>query len=219
MPGYVIHLAMAKRIIEKKNITDERFINNFLIGSIAPDAVKKEEKVLSHFWAEDELKKLVRKPDLDNFITKHCNYTEDAYWYGYYCHLLLDYEFVTNYWKKHFRFFNDSMEEEWRFDYVTKVLVVETGITYQRDEFFSSVYYYGDYTRMNPYIMKKYNIIIPTLDKNLGDAGTLGDTLDELSRMISFLHLENNKTVMEKPVVFNLSEIEDLIEKSSEKLC
>ncbi len=220
MPGYVMHLALAQRIIEKKNITDKKYINDFLIGSIIPDAVEKEDKVFSHFWGENELERLQRKPDLEKFMSRHGESLKEGFWLGYYCHLVLDYQFVNNYWKKHFSFFNDDMREEWRFEHVTKVLVKKTGELYERNRFFSSEYYYGDYSRMNPHIMKKYNISIPCIEEiSLQDKNISPNAVSKLQEMVSFLHQQKEKTALETPIVFDLGDIVDLIEKNSEKLC
>jgi hypothetical protein len=62
MPGYVMHMAVASRIIEEKGITDSSYVHAFLLGNIIPDAMERSRKRESHFWDDETYRKLNRIP-------------------------------------------------------------------------------------------------------------------------------------------------------------
>lgn len=61
-------------------------VNEFLLGSIAPDAIN--DKELTHFFSGDALK-FNKKVDYDLFWSEYGNKDSD-YLLGYYCHLIAD---------------------------------------------------------------------------------------------------------------------------------
>ena len=93
MPGYVIHLAIAKEYIKKHKIEDRI---EFLKGSIAPDG--NQNKVESHYSIHgtssgSNLYLYLQKNKLDNDYNK-----------GYFLHLLADFLFYN----KYFRFIEED---------------------------------------------------------------------------------------------------------------
>ena len=129
MPGFVIHIAVAKEYINKheNEIRDEK---EFLNGIIAPDLIPKLNKNItkseSHYGKkgfsdiEAHLDLFLADPKVD--ITKD-------YYKGYFIHLVTDNEFYLNYFK----------------DETQKVMN-------NKDSF------YYDYDCLNETIMEKYNI-------------------------------------------------------------
>lgn len=86
MPGYVIHLAVAEKYIEKHKNDIENY-NEFIEGVIFPDSIK--DKLQTHFGngsSKSNLVKFLDKYSLDSSFNK-----------GYFIHLLTDYLFYNKY--------------------------------------------------------------------------------------------------------------------------
>lgn len=234
MPGYVMHLAVAERVIEICGIKDSKDINDLKIGSIIPDALTRSNKKQSHFWDDDIYKCFVRKPNLDMFLQKYGAYNQsrlnEPYIFGYYCHLHLDRRFIEEYWHNHFKFYDDNMEEACGFDEVRKVLLIGSGKLYDRSDFFSDKYYYGDYDIMNQYMLGKYNISTPELKlpNTEIDEVQYMSVLPELKKMLSFIktgtkidsqkHQITEETLSANLNVFNITDLNTLIENTSKDL-
>ena len=84
MPGYVIHLAIAEKYLEK-NINEKD--NEFIDGVIYPDEV--DNKYKTHYWNE------MRSVNLYNFLKAHK--IDTSFNRGYFLHLLTDYLFYNRY--------------------------------------------------------------------------------------------------------------------------
>lgn len=99
MPGYVIHLAIGKKYLERNKINDEA---SFLRGCIEPDLLDKNN---SHYGDSSD------KPDFQKFLEK--NSLNSEYNQGYLLHLISDYLFYNKYLKN----FIDKFSEEIYHDY------------------------------------------------------------------------------------------------------
>ena len=96
MPGFVIHLAVGKRYIEKhekqiKNMED------FLKGLIEPDLYKKqnerkEYKVKTHYSKSENNHTII---DINRFLKDKKVDIKKDYWKGYFIHLITDYYFYN----------------------------------------------------------------------------------------------------------------------------
>ena len=134
MPGFNIHLAIGKRYIEKqKNKKDViKNENSFYNGLVAPDLVN--DKKISHYTTEtnkNNLEKyLLGKVRLDLYLKD--NKVETDFEKGVFLHLLTDYLFFNEFFKKEFI----------------------KNIDYQ--DFVRDLYY--SYEMTNEYLNKKYNI-------------------------------------------------------------
>lgn len=84
MPGYVIHLAIAKKQIELNKIQNEE---EFIRGVIAPDLLK-QVGIDSHYGNSSN-------PNLKKFLKKHTIKTD--YNKGYFLHLVTDYIFYNKF--------------------------------------------------------------------------------------------------------------------------
>lgn len=84
MPGYVIHLAIAEKYLEK-NMNEKD--NEFIDGVIYPDET--DDKYKTHYWNE------MRSVNLYNFLKENKIYT--SFNRGYFLHLLTDYLFYNKY--------------------------------------------------------------------------------------------------------------------------
>lgn len=224
MPGYVMHLAVAERIIKLCNINCDEVANSIRIGSIIPDTKKGDNKKESHFWTDDNFKEFVRIPSVEDFLKKYSTKLSNPYVFGVYAHLYLDYIFVSEYWKKHFSFMDNNMREATLFNEVDMVKMLQEDRVVTRKEFFSSEMYYGDYDRLNSYIISKYNIKAPELTEQIKQDSTiieeisLNDVEDILNNMITFTGESDKNTSYPQTKVFNLEELEALIEEVSRSL-
>ena len=93
-----------------------------------------------------------------------------------------------------------------------------------RKEFFSSEMYYGDYDRLNSYIISKYNIKAPELTEQIKQDSTIisevcfAEVEDILRDMIGFVDKSDKDISYPQTKVFNLEELEALIEEVSQRL-
>lgn len=99
MPGYVIHLAIAKKYIERNNVKDPKA---FIKGCIMPDLL---DKRTSHYG------EATSNPDFQKFLNN--NTLESEYNQGYLLHLISDYLFYNKYLNR----FMENFSEEIYNDY------------------------------------------------------------------------------------------------------
>lgn len=86
MPGYIIHLAVAK-VYSTKHIKDINNYESFIDGVIFPDSVS--DKSVTHYGIESSkvnLKAFLEKNEIDNDYNK-----------GYFLHLVTDYIFYNKF--------------------------------------------------------------------------------------------------------------------------
>ncbi len=159
MPGYVIHMAVASRVIEEKGISDSSFKDAFLLGNIVPDAMERTKKKESHFWDDETYRNLNRIPNVGDFLGKYKGRLNDPFVLGYYSHLLLDNLFVKEYWRENFTLLDQDMNQVSEYDSVRFIRLKKDNKIYERDFFLSDEMYYGDYDRIYPYIFDKYPFI------------------------------------------------------------
>lgn len=86
MPGYVIHLVVAKRYKEKHS-EDINEYNKFIEGVIYPDGV--EDKSITHYGQKSS------KVNLESFLEN--NEINDDFNKGYFLHLVTDYLFYNRF--------------------------------------------------------------------------------------------------------------------------
>jgi hypothetical protein len=233
MPGYIIHLAAARLALDKLGFSDfdDRF--RVYVGSLLADTMPRESKRYSHFWSEESFKHLKRMPETAVFAQKYSEHMEDLLVAAYYAHLYMDRQFVNDYWTRHFEFYNDDMQPEEGYDAVTKVKITDTGLLLPRSEFLSDEYYYGDYTRLLPYITHKYGLRDILSGYSMSELSSKLDKLDSSISIIEETRGNDYKTYImrmfdniynanENPSltlkVFNLTELEALISDTGEVL-
>ncbi|MEE1087253.1 MAG: hypothetical protein U0L05_08880 [Schaedlerella sp.] len=154
MPGYILHLAAAKILLDKYNISVNK--NNFYVGTLLPDAVS--EKSASHFRAKERSGKMVEYPELDVFSEKYGSLFNDSSVLGYYYHLYIDRKFFTEYYPRVLKYLNWKLEEETEKEKVVYACVLRTGEILPLKKFLSEEYYYGDFTRMNTWLVEKFQL-------------------------------------------------------------
>lgn len=139
MASALIHLAVAKKVLEHLEVSNEK---HYYLGSIAPDIAKfvGSTRKKSHF-IEEECDS--DTPNVKIFLSKYKKYLDNPFEFGYYVHLLTDVlwfdEFLPNFVK------GDS-------------LVSRTGelLHFDEDELLSILY--DDYTNLNSQILSYYNL-------------------------------------------------------------
>lgn len=84
MPGYVIHLAIAKKQLEQGKIND---VEEYIRGTMAPDLLKRQG-IDSHYGYSSN-------PGFKQFFREHT--IENDYEKGYFLHLVTDYLFYNKF--------------------------------------------------------------------------------------------------------------------------
>lgn len=139
MASSLIHLAVAKKVLESINVDNEK---HYYLGAIAPDIAKKVGigRNRSHFIKDGEN---TDTPNVIRFLNKYKKYLTNSYELGYYIHLLTDVlwfdEFLPN-------FVKDGC------------LVSKMGelIHFAEDELLEILY--DDYSNLNPQLIEHYNL-------------------------------------------------------------
>lgn len=133
MPGYTIHIAIAKKYIEKheNEIEDEE---QFIKGVIAPDMNQNldgpaENKSVTHYgkWGKYEV-----ETHIDEFLKDSKVDMNNDYWKGYFLHLLADHYFYNydRYFKKeHQEVIKNNERFYYDFDCLNKTLIKKYQIT------------------------------------------------------------------------------------------
>lgn len=91
MPGYIIHLAVAKEYIRNFRVKNE---DEFLKGSLAPDLLSTNDKKETHYTKTGS-----SDVNLSKFIKD--NKINSCYMEGYFLHLIVDYLFYNQYFPNH----------------------------------------------------------------------------------------------------------------------
>lgn len=192
MPGYILHLTAARMVLDmlpgvSELYHDPKAQNDFLIGSLLPDAVK--EKTASHFRNPDGCGNIVEYPDLDLFLRKYRYLMGNRSCLGYFFHLYTDRRFFREYLPGIVEFMDCEERMTLRADEVAWVRIKRTGEKIPIREFFSDKYYYGDYTNMNTYLMGRYHLPIQpgTLDITVENPGIKEVDYADISRVLDEL--------------------------------
>lgn len=115
MPGYVVHIAIAKEYLRKHNI---KYSKDFILGSVAPDFTDIKSK--THYG------KSPAYTNLKNFLSENDINTE--YTKGFFLHLVTDYLFYNKYITKIEKpqIYND-------YDYTNKNIIEKYEITLPKE--------------------------------------------------------------------------------------
>lgn len=161
MPGYILHLLHGDLILKEyfKNISDDER-NQFRIGLIMPDSNKEIHKSddKSHYIDKSTIDKVLQLPDLSIIASYVRLFPNNYYILGYAAHLYLDKLFFSDYFPKNVMFIDKNGNKT---DLSTKAenVVLSNGKKIPISLFYSEDYLYGDYTMINKYIIKNYNLL------------------------------------------------------------
>lgn len=166
MPGYIMHLAEAGLIL--KQLEQKRgqayspdWRNAFFLGALLPDTKVGLEKYHTHFWTEEDIKKLPRAPHLSLFLEEYGAYLWEPLILGYLAHLHLDNRYVKKYWPSVFRLLNEKGEETEENEAITGVWLIAQNRLVEKKAFFSREWFYGDYSALNAYLIQRYEVQTP----------------------------------------------------------
>jgi hypothetical protein len=167
MPGYIIHLCHAHSILNELNIKkSEQFYQDFLTGCLFPDATNNKE--LTHFRPSWQSDKITKYPDLslvtDRFSLSHMTTCD----FGILAHLMLDREYVANFWDDYFRFEDKSDNITTTTSQIHHVRMTDKSLqpassTIPFGTFFTREYFYGEYDATNSSLIQDYHVSMPLI--------------------------------------------------------
>ena len=217
MPGYILHLTAAQMFLKtqkgQKLLKTEQGKNDFLIGNLLPDTTKIKAK--SHFRDPKYHDRMVEYPETDWFIKKYKDLLSNSSVIGYLFHLYIDRRFFKDYMPKIVEFRNEQDEREERRDLVKDVFLKRTGQRLSKQDFFSEKYYYGDYTKMNTYLVNRYQIPM-TLDPNIPNPGITEVDYEDVKHVLKQLkeYLKVPEDAANEVKVFCAEELLTFLEKA-----
>ena len=164
MPGFILHLLHGQMILQQSKLFhfSESEQNQFKAGLLIPDSVNGQEKQLSHFFSSEQKYKILQVPDLNDFLERYANHMNNPFVVGYAAHLYLDKAFFSDYFLNYVRFLDKEGQATLDENSVESVLLLKTQKKITTKELFSEQYLYGDYTKMNQYLVNKYLIVPPS---------------------------------------------------------
>ena len=212
MPGFILHLTAAQMLRSHLHEYPDfpypiQSVNDFLIGNLLPDAT--DQKELSHFRNPVYRDKMMVFPDLTRFTAKYDSLLSDSSVLGYYFHLYIDRRFFKDFIPEIVDFYDETgqitdIKEEIATVYIRNF---QTYIPFEK--YLTEEYYYGDYTKMNTYLVNRYQIPT-TLDPNISNPGIKEVDYEDVKQVLKEL-----KTYMKVPkdAVKNVRvfDVEDLL--------
>ncbi len=224
MPGYILHLTEAKLIIKELEADGYTFsgewINRFFLGTLLPDTKRKREKITSHFWNPSDLVLQAIAPNLTIFLEKYRSCLDTPVMLGYLAHLDLDACFVNSFWPSMWDFLDERQQVQTLQEKIRLVRLKKDGTLIPVSDFFSSAYYYGDYSRMNAYLLHRYQLKVPSYDPLLEcpvaevQVQDLQQVLQELQHLCSTVHPGAEQEL----AVFDLPSLEDFIRETARQM-
>lgn len=181
MPGFILHMTASQILFNKydfgaqksaislfnKDIEINR--NSFETGNLIPDSVF--DKTWSHFRNPRRQEKLMVYPDLDLFLAKYEHLLTDSSCLGYYFHLFIDRVYARDYIPQIVTFYDNNGQEATNRSDITHAFIKRTQELVPIKTFFSDEYYYGDFTKLNTYLINRFHL---TTDFNFADVNNPG---------------------------------------------
>lgn len=224
MPGYILHLTAAKMALDKlqkidMGFKDSRIQNDFFAGSLLPDTVNDNaQKDQSHFRNPMFHGNMVEYPDLQLFLKKYRSLLKDVSCLGYYFHLYVDRMFFKEYLPQIVIFLNQNHQETLLRKDVQWAYLNRTGQMIPIGDFFSGIWYYGDYTKMNTYLVEQYQLPVK-LDIPAVNPGIEEVDYRDLEKVLMELqgYLEVSADKVRELKVFQVEHLLSYLEKVAEK--
>lgn len=222
MPGYIMHLSEATMILNKmrqKQEISKQWEELFLLGALLPDACVKGGKYLTHFWAEESLENRIKLPELGVFTEKYQIQPEEALMMGYWAHLHLDYRYFTEYWSNILEFRTEDGSHAVTRQEAALVWLKKREEYIPTNEFFSDVYCYGDYTKLNRWFCEKYQLRIPKYQKAVGRIPDEAqyERLEELLENLQHFMAESQEQSKEPTRIFDVVDLDQFFQKVAEE--
>lgn len=161
MPGYILHLTAAKIYLNTLSQSDPLYTepslqNEFYIGNLLPDAVS--DKSGSHFRDPAYRDYIIEWPRPEKFREKYSDHMDDPIFRGFYFHLCVDKFFFRDYLPQVVEFRGADGRTVEKRDEVDSVYIKKSGKSVTLARYLSEEYYYGDYTKMNTWLCRRYNL-------------------------------------------------------------
>lgn len=161
MPGFILHLTAAQMLLKHLPSHPDfpypiSSVNDFLIGNLLPDATQQKES--SHFRDPLYREKMMVFPDLTRFTAKYRSLLPDSSALGYYFHLYIDRKFFKDFIPQVVEFYDKNGQITDIRDEVATVYIQKSQTSIPFSKYLTEEYYYGDYTRMNTYLVNQYKI-------------------------------------------------------------
>ena len=156
MPGFILHLTAARMFLDAFPMKDERDVDFFMTGAFLPDV--SSDKFHSHFRDPALTDRMVEIPDLERFLASYKDKLDDPLIFGYYFHLYVDRRFFLEYLPKIVTYMDSTHTITPVKAEVTLARIQKSGKILPLSKFLSDEYYYGDYTRMNTYLIERYHL-------------------------------------------------------------
>ena len=161
MPGFILHLTEAQMLRSHLHEYPDfpypiQSVNDFLIGNLLPDAT--DQKELSHFRNPVYRDKMMVFPDLTRFLQKYSSLLANPSVLGYYFHLYIDRKFFKDFIPQVVEFYDKNGQITDIRDEVATVYIQKSQTSIPFSKYLTEEYYYGDYTRMNTYLVNQYKI-------------------------------------------------------------
>lgn len=206
MPGFILHILSAEILLKKNTLSVDR--DAFEVGNLIPDSVS--DKTYSHFRHPNRKEKLMVYPDLNLFLDKYKPLLTDSSCLGYYYHLYVDRIYAKEYIPQIVSFYDaDGIEASDRKD-ITHALIKQTGELVPIQTFFSDEYYYGDFTRLNTYLINRFHLCT-SLKRNVTNPGITEVDYRDIDKIAG--QLQEYLDVPEEEVnTLKVFETEDLIQ-------
>lgn len=222
MPGYIIHLAEAKKILTQLEelptfgeAKKERWRQEFLLGALLPDACA--DKRHTHFWAPNTWENRIVVPDLAAFSEKYAIQKDEAWMMGYWAHLHLDLHFFRDYWDELLEFCDGEGKPA-----ILRADAVQVWLKRQKkfirtEDFFSEKYCYGDYTKMNVWFCEKYDLQVPMYLPQQGRIPEEAhyEKLPWLLEKLNGYLRQSEREQNEETKIFDAQELDDFLETVS----
>ena len=117
-------------------------------------------------------------PDIENFLNKYTVTEKDSLSLGYLAHLHLDKIFWQEYIRENVSFLDIDRCRTESAGSLKYVFVNKKKIYITPKDFFSEKYLYGDYTKLNIPLIKKYALKMPVFDKKYTNVIEEADNLE-----------------------------------------
>ena len=209
MPGYILHMTASQILFRKYHILAER--NAFEVGNLIPDSVK--DKTWSHFRHPDRQEKLIVYPDMNLFLNKYRHLLNDSSCLGYCFHLFVDFIYARDYLHKTFSFQDENGHEVSDRKDITHACIQRTGELVPINTIFSEEYYYGDFTKLNTYLMNRFDLSID-LDTNVNNPGIEEVNYEDIKNILEQLHgyLDVSENAVNDLRVFDTNDLIEFLE-------
>lgn len=213
MPGFILHLTAAKLLLDKLETPIDQ--NAFYIGNLLPDTVT--DKTQSHFRSPLRRTKRIEYPELEPFYNKYQDLLHDSSVLGYFYHLYIDRTFFMEYLPKVVTFLDKDGAESDEISLVTHAYLKRTDKQIPVQEFLSDSYYYGDFTKMNTYLLNRYQLPMK-LDTNVANPGIEEVEYSDVAKALTQLqgYLGVPESAVQELRVFDVEELCDFLNEATE---